>query len=56
MNDAQCLAWLMSVGQQSMSDRNVDTVDGPAITAILDAAGSEHKEQAALAIQNLMVT
>jgi hypothetical protein len=53
MNAVQRLAWLVSIGQQSMADRGVDALDGQAITAILDAAGPDHADQAALAIKQL---
>ena len=36
-----------------MSDRAIEALDGTAITAILEAAGSDHKDQAALAIKQL---
>lgn len=53
MNDAQCLAWLVSVGQQSMADRGVEILDGVAVRAIVESAGQEHADQAALAIKQL---
>lgn len=53
MNERQRIAWLVAVAQQSMADRNVSTLDGEAIQALLAAAGQEHADAAALAIQQL---
>ena len=49
----QHVAWLMNVGRQSMDAREVTTIDGEAVAAIMAAAGVEHADAAAEAVKNL---
>lgn len=53
MNERQRVAWLVSVGRQSMADRDIATLDGVAIAAII-AAGGDYNAQAAEAIRQIM--
>lgn len=53
MNERQRVAWLVSVAQQNMSNRGVDSVDGEVIEAVLAAAAGNHSAEVALAIQQL---
>ena len=43
----------MNVGRQSMDAREVTTIDGEAVAAIMAAAGVEHADAAAEAVKNL---
>ena len=53
MNERQCIAWLVSVGLQSMADRDIAALDGVAIAAVI-AAGGDRKAEAAEAIRQIM--
>lgn len=49
----QIIAWLVSVGRQSLADRGASVVDGEAITAILAASNNRYPQEAAEAIRQL---
>lgn len=53
MNERQCIAWLVSIGLQSMSERDVAAPDGLAIEAMI-AAGGDRKAETAEAIRQIM--
>ena len=53
MNERQCIAWLVSIGLQNMSERDVAALDGLAIEAMI-AAGGDRKAETAEAIRQIM--